>query len=264
MHRLLLCSLLLCQSTLFAHDTWVETNTNIIRTGDAVHVDLKLGNHGNNHRDFKLASKTDLAGCTLDVIAPDGTKYDLKGELSDLGYAPNEGYWSGRFVAMQPGLYLVAHSRDKIVNHGRPERSIKSAKTFFVVSPSLDRVPRENPGFDRPLGHALELTPVANPVTPMGPGQEIAVKLLLKGQPLVGTKVSFVPRGATLAAELDPEYERETDAQGVARFTPRVGTVYLAVTHVESEEEQGEGYEATAYAATLTVYVPQLCPCCGE
>src|SRR6185436_2774462 len=41
----------------FAHDTWVQTNTNVVRTGDAVHVDLMLGNHGNDHRDFKLASK---------------------------------------------------------------------------------------------------------------------------------------------------------------------------------------------------------------
>ncbi len=43
-------------SSALAHDTWVETNTNLIRTGDAVYVDLKLGNHGNDHRDFKLAS----------------------------------------------------------------------------------------------------------------------------------------------------------------------------------------------------------------
>jgi uncharacterized GH25 family protein len=40
-----------------AHDTWVQTNTNLVRTGDAVHIDLMLGNHGNDHRDFKLASK---------------------------------------------------------------------------------------------------------------------------------------------------------------------------------------------------------------
>ena len=40
-----------------AHDPWVQTNTNLVRTGDAVHIDLMLGNHGNDHRDFKLASK---------------------------------------------------------------------------------------------------------------------------------------------------------------------------------------------------------------
>lgn len=263
--QLVLMALFVLPASLgFAHDTWVETNTNLIRTGDAVQVDLKLGNHGNDHRDFKLASKTDLAACTLDVIGPDGTAYDLKPQLADLGYAQNEGYWSGRFVAVQPGLYLVAHSRDKIVNHGRPTRGIKSGKTFFVASPSLDRVSRENPGYDRPVGHPFELVPVAHPVTPMGPGQEMAVRLLLKGKPLADCKVSFIPRGHTLAEGLDPDYERMTDQQGMARFTPRQGNVYLIVAHHKSEDERGADYELTSYSATLTVLVPELCPCCGE
>ncbi|MGZ3489481.1 MAG: DUF4198 domain-containing protein, partial [Isosphaeraceae bacterium] len=29
-----------------AHDTWVQTNSSIVRTGDVVHIDLMLGNHG--------------------------------------------------------------------------------------------------------------------------------------------------------------------------------------------------------------------------
>src|SRR5438270_13681245 len=43
-----------------AHDTWVQTNINLIRTGDAVHVDRKLGNHGHDHRDLKPPSNADL------------------------------------------------------------------------------------------------------------------------------------------------------------------------------------------------------------
>src|SRR5687767_13882269 len=81
-----------------AHDPWVQTNTNLVRTGDAVHVDLMLGNHGNDHRDFKLASKFSPAMAkTLDVIAPDGTRYDLKPDLVDLGYGPKEGFHSAKF-----------------------------------------------------------------------------------------------------------------------------------------------------------------------
>lgn len=71
-----------------AHDTWVQPNTNLIRTGDAIHIDLMLGNHGNEHRDFKLASKLSADQIqSFDVIAPDGKKYDLKPDLIDLGYA---------------------------------------------------------------------------------------------------------------------------------------------------------------------------------
>jgi uncharacterized GH25 family protein len=254
---------LVLAGTAVGHDTWVQTNANVVRVGDQVHIDLMLGNHGNDHRDFKLAGKLDLAGCTLQVVAPNGNRYDLKGRLADTGYAPREGYWTARFAGDRPGLYLVAQTSDRVV-HYAPTRSIKSAKTYFVVSKSLDRVPQDNPGFDRPLGHALELVPESNPVTPMGPGTAIKVRLLFKGKPLAGARVSFIPRGETLSEGFDKRYERLTDGQGRASFTPKEGNYYLVVAHRHEPKEGGKGYTATKYSATLTVLVPQVCPCCGE
>lgn len=246
-----------------AHDTWVQTNTNLIRTGDAVHVDLMLGNHGNEHRDFKLASKVALEGCRLTMHDPKGRKYEIAERLADTGYTPKEGFWTTKFAATVPGLYLVEHSMDRVVNHGRPVRSVKSAKTFFVVSSSLDRVPFENPGFDKLLGHPLELVPTANPVTPMGPGKPIAVRLLLNGKPLPEARISFIPRGETLSSGFDAKFERTTDSQGQAEFVPTSGNYYLVVAHHKTDE-RGDGYEATQYSAALTVFVPDVCPCCGE
>lgn len=247
-----------------AHDTWVQTNTSLIRAGDAVHVDLMLGNHGNEHRDFKLASKLDLDGATLRVHAPKDKVYELREQLVDTGYTPKEGFWTTKFAATAPGMYLVEHTLDKVVNHGKPVRSIRSAKSFFVVSKSLDRVPPENPGFDRVLGHALELVPTANPVTPMGPGETIAVRLLLKGKPLAGARLSFIPRGETLAAGFDDRFERKTDPDGRAKFVPEAGNYYLVVAHHKADDETGDGYDGTQYSATLAIFVPELCPCCGE
>jgi uncharacterized GH25 family protein len=247
----------------FAHDTWVQTNTNLIRTGDAVHVDLMLGNHGNEHRDFKLASKTTLDGVTLKVHGPTKQAYDVAGRLIDVGYTPKEGFWSTKFAATEPGLYLIEHKLDRVVNHGQPVRSVKSAKTFFVVSKSLDNVPQEHPGFDRVLGHALELVPEANPVTPMGPDVPIRVKVLFKGEPLMGARVSFIPRGITLADCFDPEYERTTNDHGRAMFIPKEGNYYLVVVHHKTDEAAAD-YIGTTYAASLTVFVPDVCPCCGE
>jgi uncharacterized GH25 family protein len=246
-----------------AHDTWVQTNANVVRVGENVYIDLMLGNHGNDHRDFKLASKIDLEGCTLAVIAPDGKSYDLKDRLADTGYTPKEGFWTARFAGARPGLYLVAHTSDKVVSYA-PTRAVKSAKTFFVLSKSLDNVSRDNPGFDRVLGHTLELVPEASPVTPMGPGAAIKVRLLYKGKPLAGAQVSFIPRGTTLSAGFDPRYERKTDSAGRASFTPTEGNYYLVVAHHLEPEESGKGYKSTKYSATLTVLVPQVCPCCGE
>src|SRR4029079_7955343 len=104
------------------------------------------------------------------VVATDGKSYDLKPDLVDLGYAPKEGFHTAKFAPAKAGLYVAAQSSDSVVNHGRPVRSVRSAKAYFVASDSLDKVPAKLPGFDKPLGHKLELVPEANPVAPMGPG----------------------------------------------------------------------------------------------
>lgn len=241
-----------------AHDTWVETNTNIVRPGDAVYSSLMLGNHGNDHRDFKLAGKISLEKSTLEMIAPQQS-YDLKPEIVDRGYAPREGFWSAKFVPGEPGLYCVAHQLDTLHN---TTRAIKSAKTYFLVSELLDQVPGEAPGFERALGHPLEFVPTVNPVTTMGPEQPIAVQLLYQGEPLANARVTFIPRGATLSEGFDEQYERYTDAQGKAEFVPTEGNYVLVVAHHVEPEQTGENYDRTSYAATLTVYVPDRCRCC--
>ena len=246
-----------------AHDTWIQTNAAIVRTGDAVYVDLMLGNHGNAHRDFKLAGKATLEGCTLDVIGPDGATLDLKPSLADLGYAPKEGFWQARFEPTKPGLYLVAQRSDTVASYA-PERIVRSAKSFFLACPKLDAPPADAPGFDRVLGHAMELVPLSNPVAPMGPGTPIRVRLLYKGKSLAGERVSFIPRGTTLADGFDATYERLTDADGLATFEAKEAGYYLVAAHRDEPAETGEGSAQTKYAATLTVIVPAVCACCGD
>lgn len=242
-----------------AHDTWVQTNTNLVRVGNVVHVDLMLGNHGNDHRDFKLASKISLGPSTLAVTAPDGKSYDLKPKLIDTGYAPKEGFWSARFVPGQPGLHCVVHTLDTL---HRTIRAIKSSKTYFAASPQLDKIGELPGAFEKPLGHPLELVLQSHPVKQTGPGQPIRVQALYKGKPLADARVTFIPRGQALSEGFDETFERKTDSQGRASFTPREGNYYLVVVHQREPEESGEGYDQTAYSATLVLYVPQLCPCC--
>lgn len=260
--HVLIGTLLITASPCWAHDVWLQVNTNLVRVDDAVTIDLMLGNHGNNHRDFKLAGKANPGAGSLAILAPDGTRYDVNDRLTDIGYAPKEGFWSLRFAGRDEGMYVAAWLSEQVVSYA-PKRSVQSAKTCFVVSRSLDRVPETNAGFDKPLGHPLELVPVSNPVTPMGPGQAIRVRLLFQGQPLAGETVSFIPRGETLTEEFDPRYERRTDEAGEASFTPTEGNYYLIVAHRETDQ-RGQGYDFTKYSATLCIYVPQLCPCCSE
>jgi hypothetical protein len=243
-----------------AHDTWVQVSAPLVRTGDVVHVDLFLGNHGNDHRDFKVAGKLrTLEAATLEVRGPDGRRTDLVPDLVDVGYAPTEGFWSGRFVPGVVGLHVVAHTRTG-VHLGK--RGIKSGKAYFCVAESLDDPPPGPTAVGEPLGHPLEFVLESHPVLQMGPGNEVVVRLLHHGAPLANQRVSFIPRGAELAAGFDPAFEWHTDAEGRCRFTPREGNLLLVVAHVEADDETGADFQRTVYAATLVLDVPQRCRCC--
>ena len=246
-----------------AHDTWLEATPRLVRPDDVVHVGLFLGNHGNEHRDFKIASKVgSLDEVQVEVTGPDGRKTDLVPDMVDLGYAPKEGFWSGRFVPAREGLHCVSHFRQGI-RHGA--MGFKGGKTYFQASESLDRPGKPDAsggGLPGPLGHPLELVLESHPVLDCGPGRPIAVRLLFKGKPLADQVVSFIPRGATLAEGFDADHERRTDAEGRCAYTPKEGNLLLVVAHLVKPEETGENYDKTAYAATLVIDVPQRCPCC--
>lgn len=249
-----LCTTLTLCGLTHAHDTWVETNTPFIRVGDVLHVDLKLGNHGNEHRDFKLASKITLAPCRLQIVSSTGVAFDLKERLVDTGYAPKEGYWSARFVPTERGLHVVAHTLDTL--HGKI-RAIKSGKAYFVAAPEWKLPVDALKGFDKPLGHALEIVPLTDPVTDSEPGRALLVRVHFEDKPLANARVTFIPRGQVLADGLDAEFERTTAADGIAEFTPRDGNVVLVIVHHALPERSGEGYSSTHFAASLTVAVPQ-------
>ena len=72
-----------------AHDTWVQTNANLIRPEDQVFIDLMLGNHGNDHHDFKLASKVNPTRYA-EVVGPTVNASTSK-IAQDVGYTPTEG-----------------------------------------------------------------------------------------------------------------------------------------------------------------------------
>ena len=244
-----------------AHDTWVQVAPRLVRPDDVVHVDLFLGNHGNDHRDFKVAGKLgSLEGVKVDVIGPGGRTTDLVPDLVDLGYAPKEGFWSARFVPADEGLHCVAHYREG-VRHGA--MGFKGGKAYFLAAESLDMPGQPSGPLPALLGHPLELALESHPVLGCGPGKPIVVRLLFKGKPLTDHVVSFIPRGTTLAEGFDAEHERRTDAEGRCSYTPKEGNLVLVVTHLVKPEEKGEGYDKAAYAATLVLDVPQRCRCCA-
>ena len=98
----------------------------------------------------------------------------------------------------------------------------------------------------------------------MGPGGPLKVRLLYEAKPLAGERLSFIPRAATLQPETDARYEPTTDARGEAAFSPNEANHHLFVAH-KTEPKQGgmldsKPYELAKYSATLSVFVPRLCP----
>lgn len=237
-----------------AHDTWVEVNPTEVRMGQVVHVDLKLGNHGNGHRDFKLASKITLEPCTLAVVDPEGTLQDLKPIVTDTGFAPKEGYWTARYLPANNGIHAAWHTLDTL--HGTT-RAVKSSKCFFVVGEASQY--KGDAGYSKPLGGTIELIPLTNPALTAA-GQPIAVQVLFRGQPLADARVSFIPRGQILAEGFDEQFERMTDERGRAEFTPSEGNWVLAVVHHLAPDEKGEKFDKTAYSATMTFNVTNSLP----
>jgi transcriptional regulator GlxA family with amidase domain/uncharacterized GH25 family protein len=235
-----------------AHDTWVETNVARIRPGDVVHVDLKLGNHGNDHRDFKLASKLNPEWTQLKHHKPCGCKIDLKPKLADQGLAEKEGYWSAVVRGDKTGRHAIVQSTDRVMKHGTTVRALKSGIAWFAVSDSLDRAESLEP--PKPLGLPLELVPAFDP-TSIPAGREVSFSLRKNGKPLAGEKVIFVPKGATLKSPEDPNFERITDPDGKVTFTFPEPNLYLVVAHHRAADEKTAEYSATVYGATATIRV---------
>ncbi|WP_200270983.1 DUF4198 domain-containing protein [Luteolibacter pohnpeiensis] len=236
------------------HDSWVEVPSSEVKTGQPVYADLMLGNHGNNHRDFKLAGKIPLERSTFSLIGPSGTVTNLKPDLIDRGLDPKGGYWTAKINHSAPGLYRLIHTYDAIVSYA-PKRAIKSAKTYFASGRS-DSAPG-TATIVKPDGLPLEIIPLDDPTRLKGEGK-VLVKVLFKGEPLNDALISCIPRGNPFGADLDPKLETRTAANGGAVFEISQPDEYMIAVHVDAPEETGEGYsEGTEYGATLTFWVTE-------
>jgi uncharacterized GH25 family protein len=237
-----------------AHDTWVQSGALVTRHQDVVHVDLMLGNHGNNHRDFKIASKITLAPCTLLAIEPNGNRIDLKPRIVDNGSAEKEGYWTTKLIAEQKGTYQVVHTLDTL--HGKT-RAIKTAKTFFISANCFTAVGGDDEQVLTPINKDLELV-LHTPLAALSANQPFRLQVLWNGKPLGKASVAFIPRGAKLAEDRDPLFERTSDSEGFVSYTPTEGNLLLAVVHHLAPTESGEGFDKTSYGATMVLPIPQM------
>ncbi|WDQ14613.1 DUF4198 domain-containing protein [Rhodopirellula sp. P2] len=247
---------LLLPAVASAHDTWIQTNSPVVRTGEVVHVDLRLGNHGNQHRDFKLAGLLTLDWTSLDQIRPDGTRSDLKPNLFTSASAEKQGYWTTPVTLTQPGVHQFVQKLDRIMNHGKSIRSIRTAKSYVLASDSLDAPKIGGHAHETAVGLPFEMVLDTCPLGEVCVGRSITVTVLHHGKPLQDAIVSFIPEGETLQGEMDPNYEFKTDASGNATFVPQQATRHLIAAHHTALDEKTEEFEFTSYATTIMLSVP--------
>lgn len=252
---LCLFGVLFGSSFAFAHDVWLQTNASKVRTGQNIHIDVRLGNHGNHHRDFKLAGRVDLNWLSVDLVSPDGTKIDLRSNMFATASAEKEGYWTVPVRVSQPGVHYVVESLERVMNHGKMVRGIRTAKTYFLAADSLDAAVLDDHIHTQPAGLPFELVMQTCPVSEATVGQPITVEVLHHGKPLADCVISFIPEGVELSGEFDPDYEFRSDSDGRVTFVPKTGNRYLIVAHHTAEDEKSDEYEYTSYASTMTLHV---------
>lgn len=248
-----------------AHDGWVQSNSPLVRVGDMSYLDLQFGNHGNNHRDYKLINKWRVTDPTfnLKVHTPNGGVIDLKSQLTDLGTTSHPGYFVSSFKAEEKGAYIAEATQTAILTYPRdpgPHRSIKYAKTVVtaVNAISADENGNKSSNYNRLIGQELEIVPLSDPAQAHEAG-EMTLQVLYQGQPLPDAHVSMTPRSNIPPAVMGPPYDMMTDMEGKVTFELQGPDYYLFNVHHTDNSQTAPGYTYTAHGAVLAMIVtPEL------
>lgn len=107
----------------------------------------------------------------------------------------------------------------------------------------------------RALGHELEIVPDKNP-SDLRAGDSIPVRILFRGRPLAGARVSAIYEGAELKGHEYP-VTSETDEQGrVVLKLDRSGLWYVRLIHMIPADGEKDA-DWRSFFATLTFRVPE-------
>jgi len=186
----------------------------MVRTGEKVHVNFKLGNCNQGRRDFTTSGLTDPKDTLTGVTLPARTSMDMVQNFYRTAKEETEGYWSKDFLITEEGMTWIEQTLDQIIEHdGVTMRGILTAKAFVIGCDSLDQPDSTltNVTLDLPIELVLESSPLPS----LDSGAEICVRLLRDSIPQRSVQVSFLPQGIDLQTEDDASFERETDANGI-------------------------------------------------
>lgn len=215
----------LCASTVLqAHDIAVFPTAG----SDGVRLRVRYGHPG----DYQDTVPGKLI--TLDGIAPSGDRQSFAGRLRPDGItlltAPlpeltAPGTWL--FSAFYDNGFFLRTDDGRSVNTTRAEYpAAKTASHNIKYGKALLAVGNSGAGYDRVVGHRLELVPKADPFK-AARGSALDVQVIFDGKPLAGTSVFVYPE-----RETDKPLTLKTDQSGIARVPlDRTGTFIIGAEH---------------------------------
>jgi uncharacterized GH25 family protein len=218
--------------------------------GPDLHLTVKYGHPG----DYSATA----AGKLIELTAfdPGGEKQAIAGRLRPEGTSLISA--PAPFAASGSGTWVFAASYDNGFFLRTAEgRSVNTTKAEYPAASNVTHNLKygkallgSGPGFDRVVGHRLELVPRQDPAT-LKAGDEITVEVRHEGKPL---------SGATLlrytSAETADAVEHKSDASGLVKVAlPRSGEHILSVEH-GFPSRHPELATRDAYAASLVFTIP--------
>ena len=234
-----------CTSLAFAHDINLfpqmeDTNLQVL---------VKYG-HPSNYSPARLSSLVDLA-----AYSPDGKRIDnVKDVKQDgdylswtVGKSVQPGTWlfatrydSGFYVKTAEGRF-VNTTKLEVPNAVNAARSFKFGKALFAVGAA-------GPGFNRIVGHRLEIVPQEDPFLAKV-GGDLLVKVLFEGKPLADVGVE-IGDGVTHMKEVDiPRYK--TNSEGLVRVPIKGNGLRLVAVDYDVPSVTPTLASKDSYSATL-------------
>ncbi|HKP76150.1 MAG TPA: DUF4198 domain-containing protein [Longimicrobiaceae bacterium] len=254
--------LLLCATSLLAHDLFLRPDSFFLRQGEAVRVRVLNGTFTASEGAVARGRLRDLS-----LAGPEGrtqldtTVWDARGDTSMLRVrAATAGtYVLGasllprtiRLEAADFNRYLeedgipdVLAARRRAGELGRPARERYSKH----VKALLQAGERRTDSYATVLGYAAELVPLDNPYR-LGVGGVLRVRALVDGSPAAGLTV--LSGGRTSAGARIAERAARTDAAGIARIPLRSRGAWY-VKFIRMVPVQGDSVDYESKWATLT------------
>jgi uncharacterized GH25 family protein len=252
---------LLCAGALSAHDLWIEPSSFQPASGTRLAVRLRIGQLflGDPFpRDPKLMVRFSVLGAGGESPIPgvpdtDPAGYLVTGPpgLYELVYTSNHA--SVQLDAAKFEQYLADEGLEKIsaLRATKGLSTVPAKEIFSRCAKSLVEVAGDpGSGYDRVLGLTLELIPEKNPYT-LAPGQELPVRLMFHGAPLVGAKVAAVPKD-----QPKNQVAARTDAQGRVRLRLARPGVWMVKAVEMSPAPAGSGADWESVWASITFVLP--------